>query len=331
MKKKRVTGLLISAILTALIVAAVMLVFDRKESFPLSEKNTVAMGTILTQKIYSTNANTAVKDIISIVNGLEDLISHRKSGSAVTAANETGKVKNSYISAVLPQMKEISEKTKGKFDLSVGALSGLWKIGEEGERIPEKSEIEKALQTVGNDKIEIKESTIYLKDGAQLDLGAIGKGFACDLVENYLKSTGVEGAVVSVGGSIVAYGSFNKSGDSWKIAIAHPRDEKSYIGIISIKSGFVSTSGDYERYFEKDGKRYHHILDATTGYPAESDLISVTVVAESGILSDALSTACFLLGKEKGAELLNDYGAAGIFVDKNLNVSAVGEIDFEKQ
>ena len=95
--------------------------------------------------------------------------------------------------------------------------------------------------------------------------------------------------------------------------------------------GFVSTSGDYERYFEKDGRRYHHILDATTGYPAETDIISVTVVCDSGIVSDALSTACFILGEENSLDLLSEYNASAVFVDKDMNISTVGEIDFEKQ
>ena len=151
------------------------------------------------------------------------------------------------------------------------------------------------------------------------------------MLKAYFDSSDMKGAIVSVGGSILAWGNYNKAGDKWQIAVAHPRNEGEYLGVLSIDEGFVSTSGDYERYFEKDGKRYHHILDATTGYPAETDIISVTVVCDSGIISDALSTACFILGYEKSQELLKECNASAIFVDKDMNISTVGEIDFEAQ
>ena len=136
--------------------------------------------------------------------------------------------------------------------------------------------------------------------------------------------------MVSVGGSILAFGKRNKAGDKWRVAVRHPRKENAYIGVINLSEGFVSTSGDYEKYFEKDGIRYHHILNANTGYPADSGLSSVTVVCGSGLLSDALSTACFILGEEKSKALLDEYSACAVFVDKQLNVSTYGDIDFEE-
>ena len=151
-----------------------------------------------------------------------------------------------------------------------------------------------------------------------------------DMLKSYLSSTDVKGAVVSVGGSILAYGSRDKAGSNWSVAIQHPRKENEFLGVIHLKEGFISTSGDYERYFIKDGVRYHHILDAKTGYPCESGLISVTVVCESGLLSDALSTACFTLGLEKGEKLVEKYGAAAIFVTDDEQIHTVGEIDFER-
>ena len=149
------------------------------------------------------------------------------------------------------------------------------------------------------------------------------------MLKNYFDSSNMQGAVVSVGGSILAWGDYNKSGDKWKIAVSHPRNEGEYLGVHSIDEGFVSTSGDYERYFEENGKRYHHIIDATKGYPAETDVISVTVVCDSGLLSDALSTACFILGEEMSVPLLEKYDASAIFVDKDMDISVVGDIEFE--
>ena len=218
----------------------------------------------------------------------------------------------------------------GAFDLTIAPLSSLWNFDSGVQKVPAEKDIQKALALVDYEKIQADSKTVTLKKGQSLDLGAVGKGAACDAAKAYLEKSGVKGAVISVGGSILAYGKRNKLGDKWRVAVRHPREENAYIGVINLSEGFVSTSGDYEKYFEKDGKRYHHILDANTGYPADSGLASVTVLCKSGLLSDALSTACFILGEEKSKPLLDEYSAAAVFVDKDLNVSTYGDIDFEK-
>lgn len=166
-------------------------------------------------------------------------------------------------------------------------------------------------------------SSIYIGDKCTLDLGAVGKGIACDAVQDYLKKQKeVSGAVIAVGGSILLYGS-KADGSDWNVAVQNPRGQDGEaMGVLSLSGTTnVSTSGDYEKYFMQDGKRYHHILDPSTGYPADSGLISVTIVSDSGLLSDGLSTACFVLGKEKGEKLLETYGAEGIFIDQNKKVT----------
>lgn len=166
-------------------------------------------------------------------------------------------------------------------------------------------------------------SSIYIEDKCTLDLGAVGKGIACDVVQDYLKKQKeVSGAVIAVGGSILLYGD-KTDGSTWNVAVQDPRGQDGEaMGVLSLAGTTnVSTSGDYEKYFMQDGKRYHHILDPSTGYPAESGLISVTVVSDSGLLSDGLSTACFVLGKEKGEKLLESYGAEGIFIDQDKKVT----------
>lgn len=166
-------------------------------------------------------------------------------------------------------------------------------------------------------------SSIYIEDQCTLDLGAVGKGIACDVAQNYLKEQKeVSGAVIAVGGSILLYGS-KADGTNWNVAVQNPRGQDGEaMGVLSLSGTTnVSTSGDYEKYFMQDGKRYHHILDPSTGYPADSGLISVTVVSDNGLLSDGLSTACFVLGKEKGEKLLESYGAEGIFIDQNKKVT----------
>ena len=166
-------------------------------------------------------------------------------------------------------------------------------------------------------------SSIYIGDKCTLDLGAVGKGIACDVVQDYLKKQKeVGGAVIAVGGSILLYGS-KADGSDWNVAVQNPRGQDGEaMGVLSLSGTTnVSTSGDYEKYFMQDGKRYHHILDPSTGYPADSGLISVTIVSDSGLLSDGLSTACFVLGKERGQKLLETYGAEGIFIDQNKKVT----------
>lgn len=166
-------------------------------------------------------------------------------------------------------------------------------------------------------------SSIYIGDKCTLDLGAVGKGIACDVVQDYLKKQKeVSGAVIAVGGSILLYGS-KADGSDWNVAVQNPRGQDGEaMGVLSLSGTTnVSTSGDYEKYFMQDGKRYHHILDPSTGYPADSGLISVTIVSDSGLLSDGLSTAFFVLGKEKGEKLLETYGAEGVFIDQNKKVT----------
>lgn len=332
MNKSKVIKIVLSVFAVIIIVCAVLFVTDRSKRFEMTEKSIIAMDTVVTEKIYATeDSATYIKAVGEIINGLEDKISRYEASSAVSALNKGEKVSESSLTAVIDTLKSISEETDGAFDITVGKLVDLWGIGEDNEQVPDSKEINKALETVDYTALKEKEGYLILEGEGQLDLGAIGKGYACDMLKAYLSSTDVKGAVISVGGSILAYGDYNKKGDKWNVAVRHPRSESGYLGIISLDEGFVSTSGDYERYFEKDGVRYHHIFDANTGYPASSGLISVTVVAESGILSDALSTACFILGEEKGTELLEKYNASAVFVDEDMNITTVGEIEFESQ
>ena len=329
MNKKKI----ISTALTVLILVGAVGLFvfynQRHERFDFGEKSSIAMGTILTQKVYGDFASKDIENIKAVVDGLDDTISWRKDNSDIAKLNGGATIKSAYLRELVSQCSEVSALSGGVFDITVGGVSQLWSIGEEDERIPADEEIKAEIQNVGYGKIRFGEDTLSLSEGVKLDLGAVGKGAACDMVKAYLDMSDAEGAIVSVGGSILAWGNYNKAGDKWQIAVAHPRNEGEYLGILSIDEGFVSTSGDYERYFEKDGKRYHHILDATMGYPAETDTISVTVVCDSGMLADALSTTCFILGEEKSEPILEKYGASAIFVDKDLDISIVGEVDFE--
>lgn len=328
--KGRILKFIISVTAVVLVLCLSIFLYSREKRYDFTEKSFISMDTVVTEKIYGKNTSVFIAPVFNIVTGLDETISRFNEESAVYSLNTKGETSDKSVMQIIDGVKTVSDDADGAFDITVGGLSDLWSIGKEGERIPTEKEISDVLESIDYKKIRIENGTVYYEDGI-IDLGAVGKGFACDLIKAYLSSENVKGAVVSVGGSILAYGDYNDKGDKWSIAIRHPRSESEFLGVIRLDEGFVSTSGDYERYFEKDGKRYHHIFDARTGMPASSGLISVTVVADSGLLSDALSTACFIVGEEKGKALIEKYGASAIFVDEEMNIITVGEIDFEKQ
>ena len=199
----------------------------------------------------------------------------------------------------------------------------LLDIDGEDPHVPETSELDALLKDVGYQKVTLDGNKVTLAEDTTLDLGAVGKGIGCDVISDFLKDQKeVEGMILNLGGSSVfAYG--HKPDDSpWKVAVTDPRDtEGDYLGVITLEGGeFLSTSGDYEKYFMEDGKRYHHILDPKTGYPVWNGLDSVTVICDSGLLADGLSTACFVLGREDALKLLEKYNAEAAFVDEDKNV-----------
>ena len=176
---------------------------------------------------------------------------------------------------------------------------------------------------MGYEKIQVDGNNVTLLDGCTLDLGAVGKGMGCDLIMDYLQTQpDVVGMILNLGGSsVMTYGE-KPDGSSWKVALTDPRDtEGDYLGAITLDANqFLSTSGDYEKYFIEDGIRYHHILDPKTGYPVQNGLTSVTIVCDQGYLADGLSTACFVLGMDAAKPLLEKYDAEAVFVDEDKNV-----------
>lgn len=328
MKKENMKKSLVPVgIMLLAVILFVMVVMDMTDSkLEQKTKSTVAMGTVITEKLYGkSDSDKAFEKIESTINELESKISMRISGSIVSLLNENGEVEcDEDIEAIFALCDEVREKSDGAFDVTMGKVTSLWKIGEEGAAVPSEKELEKALKLVGGEKVKCENSTLSIEKGQKVDLGAVGKGLACDKVKEALDETDVNSAIISVGGSVLLYGE-NPTSDCWTVAIRDPRGEATdTLGKLKIESGTVSTSGDYERVLEENGKTYHHILDPKTGYPADSGLISVTVICESGILSDALSTAVFILGKEKGLTLLEEYSAEGVLVDENKNVFCTG-------
>lgn len=231
---------------------------------------------------------------------------------------------------LLSRIWQVSKDSGGAMDVTLGRLCRLWNLddlagltenGSSGTGqiiLPTSEQIQAALADCGYGRVQLADGTITLPAGMQLDLGAVGKGIACDHISAYLHSQPqIAGAVVAVGGSVVTYGQ-KPDGSLWKVAIMHPREEGNYLGVLSLEGEhYISTSGDYERYVMADGVRYHHILDPATGYPAHNGLCSVTIVCGSGLLADALSTACFVLGPEQGLALAQVYGAEALLVEED--------------
>lgn len=274
-------------------------------------------------------------DIVQIVQALDsNVISWRSETSELYQLNQNYVQQKPYtpgpdLYAALSQAYNICRDSGGALDITIRPLAKLWNIEEadrQGFTVPSDEEIEQVLADVGYEKVVLSpEHTVTLSQpGMILDLGAVGKGYALDQVRAYLDAHGAAGAVVSVGGSILVYGE-KSDGSDWSIGIRNPEgDMEQMIGYLSFPAGTtvcISTSGDYEKYVMSDGVRYHHILDRSTGCPAESGLSSVTVVCENGLYSDALSTACFVLGYERSLALLEQYNAGAVFVDKEKHIT----------
>lgn len=295
-----------------------------------------AMGTVIQQNIYTLEADSpAAEEIEGLLRQLEEKeLSRRLDTSEVWAVNqaagaEEGILLSPELAKILEDCLKLWSRSQGAFDVTIGTVVSLWDIdgwaaGEkEGAFAPPgEEELRRALENCGSGRLELAGDRLFMPEGVQLDLGAVGKGIALNRILRYLEGEeGVTGAVISLGGSVLTYGE-KPDGSSWKVGIANPADTTSNIGVLSLEGQWcVSTSGDYERYVEWEGVRYHHILNPATGCPADSGVSGVTVLSRDGFLSDALSTACFVLGTEKGMSLAEEYGAEVLFVGKDGSVT----------
>ena len=281
-------------------------------------KTDVAMGTVITVKAYGRHTSEGVESAVTAVKNLDSLISKTAGNSDISKINaDSSAMVNEKTVSVINKTLDVCKDSAGALDITVGNLSEMWDVGGDNQRVPSDEELQKGLSFVGYQNIKISGNSVSVPAGVHLDLGASGKGAGADEAVSALKNTkGVSGAVVSVGGTVGVFGK-NPNSDHWGVGVRKPeRDNTGYIAVIKLyKDSFVSTSGIYEKYFESDGKTYHHILSPFTGCPAESGLKSVTVVTyDSGVYADSLSTACFVLGYEKSLELLEKYSADAFFI-----------------
>jgi FAD:protein FMN transferase len=296
-----------------------------------TESEAFAMGTVITQKVYGENRQVAIDQAIERIKYLENLLTFNDPQGDINSLNENAGKKNVELNPltleVIKKAQQVSEQSNGAFDITIGPLVKCWGIGTEHARIPFEQELHKLFPLINYKNLEVDDHSAFLKhQGQMVDLGGIAKGYAGDQVIDLYKKNGVQSAFVNLGGNVVTLGS-KPDGSPWSVGIRNPRKEgdgNQILGTISVSNKAVVTAGDGERYFIQEGKRYHHILDPHTGYPAKSDLMSVTLVTDSSLNADALDTAVFILGLEKGLDLIKKQGgieAVFITTDKKIIVT----------
>ncbi|MGI6161105.1 MAG: FAD:protein FMN transferase [Christensenellales bacterium] len=292
------------------------------------------LDTWVSIKIYGTSDERLLDEAFQLCRDYENKLSRTIAVSEISRLNKEGSLELSYDTAeLIAAAIEYSDISGGAFDISIAPVSTLWEFGE-SERMPTKDELLAALPFVGYKGISIDGNTVTLGEGMSVELGGIAKGYIADRISDFLKENGVKNALIDLGGNIYAVGS-RPSGGEWRIAIRQPfknRDEG--MGVLRVRDKSIVTSGVYERFFERDGELYHHLIDPKTGMPAANGVQSVTVVSDKSVDGDALSTAFFVLGAEKGLALAESIeGVEALFILDDGSIvksSGIGtEIPFE--
>jgi len=318
------------ALLPALMVTlAVILTSCSRSGAPqLYKVNRILMGTLVELTLVGNDDKVkgAAQAVLAEIQRVEDLTSFHKP-SGLTALNDHAGKGPFKLEPELFALVELSLKwareTDGAFDPTIGPLSRAWNFSGGEPRLPDESEIALLLPTVGWNLVKIDPPTRTVDlplPGRALDLGGIAKGYARDRAYEVLKKYEVRDALVNAGGDILALGE-KERGKPWRIGIQDPRIPNEVRAVGSLKDKRIATSGDYERFFIGGGRRYHHILDPRTGYPAD-ELCSVTIVRNSGPSADGLSLAVFVLGAEKGLKLIESLpGVEGLLIDAKGGVT----------
>ena len=281
---------------------------EREEA---SERELFALDTAITLKVYGIKREEVLNKLEKKILELDDLLSTGKADSEVSKLNTTGKAKLSATGTELMKRSlELNKKTGGLFDITIYPLMELWGFTTKDYKVPSEGEIQKALKNVGSDKIIFDEATgevSFKNKGVKIDFGGIGKGYITDELVKVLTEENVESAIINLGGNVFG---LNKKPDGslWNIAIRDPNNPESYMAAIRLENSAVITSGGYERYFEENGIRYHHILDPRTGKPSNSNLKSVSIVSKDGTLADTLSTSLFIMGEKEAANFWRKNG-----------------------
>lgn len=298
--------------LTAVIVLISLTACAGRNNEPVSDTRYL-LGTFVTVRVYGRAGSDVFNRLFARVLDIERKMSVNEDNYDDTELLRVNRAAGQEPVEVSPDTYEVvrraleySELSEGAFDVSIGPLVQLWDIGGDNPRVPANSEIQTARDLVGFATVQmLPQNRIYLpRAGMALDVGGIAKGYAADESARILRESGIQNAILDFGGNVVALGNRPDS-SPWRIGVQHPdQSRETHLGIVRVIDKTVVTSGPYERFFFHNGARYHHILDTATGFPAENGLISVTIVTQSSITADALSTAVYVLGLERGARLI---------------------------
>lgn len=305
---------ILTLIFSIFIILAVFIILPKKQEYSTYIHD--ALGTVSELKIYAKD-DTALNECQDYIYKMDSLLSNTRPESELSKLN---KDKKAILSPETKKLLEISLSytDSSTFNPFCGMLIDLWDTARENKELPPAEKI--ILTDSYPPSLKFENNTAILENPNQkINLGAIAKGYITDELVKILDSHNIDSALISLGGNVYAKGK-NKNGEPWKIGVANPDNSGEYIGIISATDTAVITSGDYERYFEFDGKKYHHILDPETGYPAESGLRSVTIITPNATLGDMLSTKCFVAGFEESKDILKQFDAYGIFITDDNRV-----------
>ena len=270
-----------------------------------ASKDLFAMDTYMTLTAYGEHAQEAVDKAAERVEALDALLSTGNENSEIYQLNQNGEATLSEEGGYLVERAlELYKKTEGAFDIAIYPVMQAWGFPTQDYHVPDDDILKEKLALADASKVNYDKDTrkiFFDQDGMEIDLGGIAKGYTSSQIMQIYQDCGVTSGLVNLGGNVQALGC-KTDGGKWRVAIQSPDDTEEYLGILEIEDQAVITSGGYERYFEEDGVTYHHIIDPATGYPADSGLISVTIVSDDGTLADGLSTSLFIMGEEKAAQ-----------------------------
>ena len=294
----------------------------------LLSRTELFMGTVIKITLYDSNDSTILDKAFDRISEIESLVSINESGTELDKVNDLAGISPVEVTSttyeIVEKGLEYSKLSNGGFDITVGPLVKLWNIGLDDAKVPTQEEIDSVLPLIDYNLLELneKDHTIFLKNkGMMIDLGSIAKGYAADEISRILTENNVNSAIIDLGGNIYAHG-IKPSGQDWNIGIQNPFSTRGdIIGVLKVKNKTVVTSGIYERYIEKDGVKYHHLLNPDTGYPFENNIAGVSIVTDKSIDADALSTTVFAKGLEEGLKFVETLPSVdAIFITKDNKV-----------